>query len=263
MTTTPAPGEPGNQTLLDAVYWARRDPEWVRALIAKTEGWTWREAEANPEIAADLIRQLAAALSASLPREDADLDALLRRMAEEHSAGQDAVRSLTSKLDGHTAPERQKIHDALDELHLGHLALLARVRTAEAERDEAQRRLGVIADSAQDGLADSDDDHDMSALWVLTVATGQDEADTEPSAALASRTVETAEEWEALPIGAIVRTAGGSVVTRYDADTGTLFGDASGYPWRRLHGGSTGTGWKLPATILWQPVPPSPEEADQ
>lgn len=44
------------------------DPEGVRALIAKTEGWTWREAEANPEIAADLIRQLASALTAFLSR---------------------------------------------------------------------------------------------------------------------------------------------------------------------------------------------------
>lgn len=100
-----------------------------------------------------------------------------------------------------------------------------------------------------------------AAQDVLGIVLEQRDAAEEELGELRSRTVGTAEEWEALPIGAIVQTAGGSVVTRYDADTGTLFGDTNGYSWHRLYGGRSDTGWKLPATILWQPLPPTPEEA--
>jgi hypothetical protein len=34
---------------------------------------------------------------------------------------------------------------------------------------EQERKISAVVDSAQEGLADSDDDHDMSAFWVLSV----------------------------------------------------------------------------------------------
>jgi hypothetical protein len=134
----------------------------VRALIVDLPVLRYDMRHNASEIAT--LDRAAAALEASLPREDADLDAIEAWLSDAWDRG------------------------GWDEVGR---VVLARVRAAEAERDEARRRLGVIEDSARDGLADSDDDMEMSAYWVFMVATGQDQETTQPR----SRTVETAEEW--------------------------------------------------------------------
>lgn len=147
-------------------------PEGVMALIAKTEGWTWREAEANPEIAADLIRQLAVALSASLTRPDA-------------------------ALDGRTCSYCFK-------------------RPATAVDDDLD---AICSECA------------------------------EPS----SRTVETAEECGALPVGTVIRDGHGDAFVR----------KGGGIEMAGMEG-VWGLNWVVyPAVVIAPPVPPTPEEADR
>lgn len=57
--------------------------------------------------------------------------------------------------------------------------------------------------------------------------------------------VTTPEQLAAVPVGAIVRSAAGTIACRYDATRGVIFGDDRSFPWHKLH---------LPCRILWQPV---------
>lgn len=60
-----------------------------------------------------------------------------------------------------------------------------------------------------------------------------------------TRVVETVEELEALPVGAVVLSAGGTIACRFDDYRGTVFGDDRPFgPWTRL---------ALPATVLFTP----------
>lgn len=58
--------------------------------------------------------------------------------------------------------------------------------------------------------------------------------------------VQSSEELDALPTGVIVRSAAGTVASRFDKDHGVVFGDERPFsPWTRL---------ELPAMIIWRPV---------
>lgn len=58
--------------------------------------------------------------------------------------------------------------------------------------------------------------------------------------------VQSHEELNALPSGVIVRSAAGTVASRFDEDHGVVFGDDRPFtPWTRL---------ELPAMVLWRPV---------
>ena len=66
-------------------------------------------------------------------------------------------------------------------------------------------------------------------------------------AATKPRTVTTAAERDALPVGAIIMTASGRISCRFDAIRATVFGDERAYPWADL---------TLPATIIFTPTDP-------
>lgn len=106
-------------------------PEGVRALIAEAEEYAGRDEYPG----AMLIRDLAAALSASLPREDADLDAI------EADLNDPAAAAYIQRLAQDEA-EKPGALSALGRAQTALPALLARVRLAEAERDEAIRKIG-------------------------------------------------------------------------------------------------------------------------
>ncbi|MBN0039369.1 hypothetical protein JN535_04165 [Cellulosimicrobium cellulans] len=55
-------------------------------------------------------------------------------------------------------------------------------------------------------------------------------------------TVRSAEGKAALPPGTVVRSAGGSIAGRYDAEHAVVLGDDRAFPWQRL---------ELPLTVLW------------
>ncbi|MBU8830861.1 hypothetical protein [Mycolicibacterium goodii] len=59
-----------------------------------------------------------------------------------------------------------------------------------------------------------------------------------------SRTIETAEQLDALPRGVVVRSAAGTLWCRFDQTRGVVFGDHRPFPWARL---------ALPARVLYTP----------
>jgi len=60
------------------------------------------------------------------------------------------------------------------------------------------------------------------------------------------RIVSSVEELEALPVGAVVHSASGTIACRFDDYRGTVFGDDRAFgPWTRL---------ALPATVLFEPT---------
>ena len=69
------------------------------------------------------------------------------------------------------------------------------------------------------------------------VAAAIEEAATIPS-------VESAEQLNAVPRGAIVRSASGTIACRFDATRGVVFGDDRSFPWAKL---------ALPVRVLWTP----------
>lgn len=61
---------------------------------------------------------------------------------------------------------------------------------------------------------------------------------------LQARTIETVEQLDAVPRGAIIRSDAGSIVCRYDAYHGVAFGEDRPFPWQIL---------RLPALLVWHP----------
>jgi hypothetical protein len=66
---------------------------------------------------------------------------------------------------------------------------------------------------------------------------------TELKAARAEQTLDAA-GLAAVPRGAIVRSAKGTIACRYDELLGVVFGDERPFDWNRL---------SVPATLLWEP----------
>lgn len=56
--------------------------------------------------------------------------------------------------------------------------------------------------------------------------------------------ITTAEELDAVPIGAIVRSELGTIACRYDKTRGVVFGDERPFPWQAL---------ARPAELIWTP----------
>lgn len=61
---------------------------------------------------------------------------------------------------------------------------------------------------------------------------------------LAPQCIETAEELDQVPVGAVVRSDAGTIAARFDSRHGVLFGMVTPFPWHRL---------ALPAIVLWSP----------
>ena len=61
---------------------------------------------------------------------------------------------------------------------------------------------------------------------------------------LEARLISTVEELDRLPVGAVVRSAEGTIACRFDATRGVVFGDERPFPWLRL---------ALKASVLWHP----------
>ncbi|PPH99717.1 hypothetical protein C5C95_06125 [Rathayibacter sp. AY1B7] len=188
-------------------------PDAVRALIAelRTEAEYWSGRYSTRP----LLERAATAFEASLPREDADLDAIERHARELEYVSQETFTALEV------------------------LALLARVRTAEAAREHWERENNSLWSwiLALGALAKKGGFQDGGLGWQTYISRAVHAAVEDR----ASRTVETAEEWEyaaeangiLVPMGEDQRTFRGETLRR-----------------RRPAG-------------PWEPVPPTPEEGDR
>lgn len=56
--------------------------------------------------------------------------------------------------------------------------------------------------------------------------------------------IESAEELDRVPVGAVVRSSAGTIACRFDGRNGVVFGDDRPFPWHKL---------ALPAQLIWDP----------
>jgi hypothetical protein len=165
-------------------------PDAVRALIAEAREYieVLDVGQLKPGLSAvDIILRQAAALEASLPREDADLDAIEADLADP------AARAYIGRL----ARDEAKCPGALSALGRAQVALpnlLARARTAEAAREHWERENNSLWSwiLALGALAKKGGFQDGGLGWQTYISQAVQAAVEDRG----SRTVETAEEWE-------------------------------------------------------------------